>query len=75
MGGEVIGRPDLDLTHIDNHPFQMVREGRKVLKKDNYHQDYINQFTNDAESGDYAHTVEVLNRYFNVIGLKGAAPF
>jgi hypothetical protein len=75
MGGEVIGRPDLDLTDIDNHPFMMIREGRKVLKAHNYNPHYIKQFTNDAESGDYAHTVEVLNRYFNVTGLKGAAPF
>lgn len=75
MGGEIIGRPDLDLTGVANTAFCLIAAARKTLKKNNYNDHYIKQFTNDAEAGDHEHLIAVLEKYFNVTGLEGGTPF
>ena len=60
-------KPTLKLIDTDGNAFSILGKASRTLKKEGFSQDYIDQYTYEATSGDYDHLIQTTMKYFNVI--------
>jgi hypothetical protein len=59
-------KPTVTLIGEDGNAFIIIGKVSKALKKAGYGQDYIDQYTYEATSGDYNHLLATTMKYVEV---------
>lgn len=63
---EIGKKPDVDLSNCDGNAFAILGRCSKVARRAGKPQSWVDQFMNEAKSGDYDHLLQTAFRYFEV---------
>ena len=60
-------KPELKLSDEDGNVFFILGRAIKIARKNNWNEETIKKFVDDAKSGDYDHALQTCMKYFDVI--------
>jgi hypothetical protein len=60
-------KPELQLSGEDGNAFFMISRGRLALQRAGYSDAEVQEFTDEAESGDYDNVLQTMFKWFNVL--------
>jgi len=60
-------KPELKLSDEDGNIFFILGRAIKIARKNNWSEETIKTFLDDAKSGDYDHALQTCMKYFDVV--------
>lgn len=59
-------KPTVNLVGCDGNAFAILGKAQKALKKEGYTQDEVDEYFDEATSGDYDHLLQVTMKWCDV---------
>jgi len=63
--GNIMGKPKVELVGYDGNAFAILGRCRKAARRAGMTPEEINEFTNEATSGDYDHLLTTVMKWFD----------
>ena len=59
-------KPQLELVGYDGNAFLILGKAERVLRRAGYPKERIEEYMEEAQSGDYDHLLQVTMRWFDI---------